>query len=1254
MKLRAFQWEVYTRKNAQQIRCNEICVWAHNEDGEATLLKIRDYPSTFYIELPDDYTTKQAALIGTFLKLRFPDEIMDVKYEEKEKLYGAMVFEQTFPHLLVKIYCEWSIFNIIKVLDQPVEIPGMGSTRLVYHETNIPTALKLQTEKGIDEAGWFEVGDFHEENPEDAKTVMPEFWANHRDVKAVSDPKYRDIIKPCKILSFDHECYSERDSQMPNNQNWKDVIFMTGITTKTYRDDSTIKKYVFMTYKRPDFEAKKSRYLDPPFTKAQVRAHVRDDITIKWFDKERDLIHGIERFICEYDPDVIIGYNILGFDYSYMHARLSRLNDQHTQMGRIHGLAPKWKSQEWASGAYGKQEFGWLIMQGRISIDMLPVIKREHKLPTYKLEYVAEKFVGEKKEDVSFKEIFQYYKSNDPELHARIANYCSTDTVLPLKLFEKFHVWPNVVVTSCIVNVPINDLYTRGQQLRGYYQIYRLATKKNIVVRYTPKGTNDESVADLLNEDGEADADDDGGNDGPSNAPAKKKKEQYSGATVVEPIPGLHEDVQSFDFKSLYPSIQRAHNICYTTFIPEGVYVPAHRVNVMEWDDPKDGLHYKFRWIKDRVGIVPLLLKHLVDQRDEARAAIKRTDDESLKVVLDMRQLQLKVSANSLYGMMGVGEGKAYLPLKEGAQCVTFVGRTVIHDTIERIKEIDVGKVRQRILSEQTGAVVPYKPLKPDGVTEFPKQKNVIVYGDSVTGDTPLLIKRPGGQVETCRIDSLTGVYECERGKEFGHIDASVWTEKGWTPIQRVIRHYTTKKLYRIITLKGTVDVTEDHSLLDYLGKKVRPTKVEIGSRLLHTCVHELNNYSQVELSDEGWIMLEKYNNGALDELPIELKSQFYNKVGDLIVPAEFLRVTDVEDCKQIWHALLLSPLQPDNKEFYLGNYIMTRRAGMEYGFIDDVLGVKSWPEYSDEIVSITYLGETTDYVYDLTTESHHFHVGPGELVVHNTDSCMFKFGVKEGDPGFEIGEEIAQEISATLPPPMKLESENWFARYFIITKKRYAAIKRADKDMPKKELKKGDAMLDIEDQYKRGLVDARRDNCLYLRETCTATLRKIMLLKHIEEVRDYILGRCFALLYQEVSPDQLMISTAINKEKYKSESAFQNCLANALRARGFDIRVGDRIEFFFKWIPELPGVKTLKADHTDVMDALKTDRATIHIDYEKYIPDQLRKPIDQLTNTRFGKEYIKELVVVLKVRKKMMDELAGLFASVGKLIFVE
>ena len=59
------------------------------------------------------------------------------------------------------------------------------------------------------------------------------------------------------------------------------------------------------------------------------------------------------------------------------------------------------------------------------------------------------------------------------------------------------------------------------------------------------------------------------------------------------------------------------------------------------------------------------------------------------------------------------------------------------------------------------------------------------------------------------------------RNKEYCDLNnLESWTEKGWTKIDRVIRHrLIKKKLFRISTNSGSVVVTEDHSLLTNKGK---------------------------------------------------------------------------------------------------------------------------------------------------------------------------------------------------------------------------------------------------------------------------------------------------------------------------------------------------------------------------------------------------------------------------------------------------
>jgi len=52
--------------------------------------------------------------------------------------------------------------------------------------------------------------------------------------------------------------------------------------------------------------------------------------------------------------------------------------------------------------------------------------------------------------------------------------------------------------------------------------------------------------------------------------------------------------------------------------------------------------------------------------------------------VYDKEQLAYKVSANSMYGAMGVRRG--YLPFMPGAMCVTYAGRNALEKTAELIQ----------------------------------------------------------------------------------------------------------------------------------------------------------------------------------------------------------------------------------------------------------------------------------------------------------------------------------------------------------------------------------------------------------------------------------------------------------------------------------------------------------------------------------------------------------------------------------------
>lgn len=108
---------------------------------------------------------------------------------------------------------------------------------------------------------------------------------------------------------------------------------------------------------------------------------------------------------------------------------------------------------------------------------------------------------------------------------------------------------------------------------------------------------------------------------------------------------------------------------------------------------------------------------------------------------------------------------------------------------------------------------------------------------DSVSGDTPLLLLDSNNNILIKNIEDLTEIFntDSETNKEYGLSNYKIWTEKGWTDIKHVMRHKVSKKMYRVLTHTGCVDVTEDHSLLNEFGNKISPNECQIGGKLLHS-----------------------------------------------------------------------------------------------------------------------------------------------------------------------------------------------------------------------------------------------------------------------------------------------------------------------------------------------------------------------------------------------------------------------------------
>lgn len=161
---------------------------------------------------------------------------------------------------------------------------------------------------------------------------------------------------------------------------------------------------------------------------------------------------------------------------------------------------------------------------------------------------------------------------------------------------------------------------------------------------------------------------------------------------------------------------------------------------------------------------------------------------------------------------------------------------------------------------------------------EVPVDINIeVVYGDSVTGDTPVILRDPEtNQIYIKTIDDITNEWQeypefkmfdqtIRLEKQYGLTNYEVWCDKGWNPIKKVIRHKTNKKIYRVLTHTGVVDVTEDHSLIRSNYEKVKPKDLKVGDDLLHSFPNEFNSNINIISNDRAYIYGFFYGDGDIE-----------------------------------------------------------------------------------------------------------------------------------------------------------------------------------------------------------------------------------------------------------------------------------------------------------------------------------------------------------------------------------------------------
>ena len=127
------------------------------------------------------------------------------------------------------------------------------------------------------------------------------------------------------------------------------------------------------------------------------------DIVVHAYPTENEMILGWFEWMIERNPDILIGYNVFGFDESYLWNRAEELGLIHAN-SPIHGftrlfeLSSEMKLEEkfLSSSAMGDNRMYIWTTHGRLQIDLFHYIKRNNVLPSYKLDEVTKHFMSGK------------------------------------------------------------------------------------------------------------------------------------------------------------------------------------------------------------------------------------------------------------------------------------------------------------------------------------------------------------------------------------------------------------------------------------------------------------------------------------------------------------------------------------------------------------------------------------------------------------------------------------------------------------------------------------------------------------------------------------------------------------------------------------------------------------------------------------------------------------------------------------------
>ncbi len=316
-----------------------------------------------------------------------------------------------------------------------------------------------------------------------------------------------------------------------------------------------------------------------------------NELNIEWVADEIALLKALIVWFNQYDPDVIIGWNVIDFDF--------QLLDKRAQWHKLPLTIGRGQQALYVRQSNQNQQ-SYISLAGRVVLDGINSLKTAtYHFPSWSLESVAQQLLGQGKAMDSshdrMAEINDMYRHNKPHL----ARYNLQDCKLVNQIFDHCHLLPFLIERTRLTGIELDRL---GGSVASFTNLY------------LPQLHRAGYIAPNLH---------------PENWQASP------GGYVMDSDPGLYDSVLVLDFKSLYPSIIRTFLIDPLGLI-EGLKLELGTQPHQAVEGFKGAQFHRHKHF----------LPQMIEQLWQARDAAKRSNEQAFSQAI-------KIIMNSFYGVLG-------------------------------------------------------------------------------------------------------------------------------------------------------------------------------------------------------------------------------------------------------------------------------------------------------------------------------------------------------------------------------------------------------------------------------------------------------------------------------------------------------------------------------------------------------------------------------------------------------------------------